>query len=125
MPIDRPLGNRYNPPPRGMVSNISSFYIQGYNDGYEDGLEARGEWERSRSHNSHNSHNSHAGIGFESDVEHTAQLGPIKVKRRKRNKWVLFLKRFKFRKKKKGESGRRYLALRTKAAARAWKKVKK
>lgn len=107
------LNPSYNPPPRGMVSNIRSFYVQGYEDGYADGV---------ASHKG--SHNSHAGLTFESDVEHTGQLGPVKVKKRKRNKWVLFLKRFKFRKKKKGESGRKYLALRTKAAARSWKRKK-
>lgn len=109
-----PLGKRYSPPPRGMVSNIESFYIQGYEDGFADGL---------ASHTG--SHNSHVEARHESDVEHTAQLGPVKVKRRKRNKWVIFLKRFKFRNKRKSESGRKYLALRTRAAARAWKKVKK
>tara|TARA_R100000049_G_C1945956_1_gene91095 strand:- start:215 stop:604 length:390 start_codon:yes stop_codon:yes gene_type:complete len=69
--------------------------------------------------------NPHAGISYETDVEYAGKLGPIKVKKRKRNKWVLFLKRFKFRKKKKNESGRKYLALRTKAAARMWKRTKK
>jgi hypothetical protein len=85
-----------------------------YNKGYADALrEARRDIGRD------------FGIRHESDVEQTAQLGPVKVKKRKRNKWVLFLKRFTFRNKRKSESGRKYLALRTRAAARAWKKVKK
>ena len=74
------LNPSYNPPPRGMVSNIRSFYVQGYEDGYADGV---------ASHKG--SHNSHAGLTFESDVEHTGQLGPVKVKKRKRNKWVYSL----------------------------------
>lgn len=44
--------------------------------------------------------------------------------KRKRNKWVTFLKRFKFRDKRKNESSQSYLRLRTKKASREWKKKK-
>ena len=84
-----------------------------YEKGYRDGLQAaRRDIGRD------------FGIQRETETTHTGQLGPVKVKKRKRNKWVVFLKRFNFRNKKRSESSRRYLALRTRAAARAWKKQK-
>ena len=47
-----------------------------------------------------------------------------KVKR-KLNKWTRFLKKFTFRKKKKREDSKKYLATRTRAAARKWKVEKR
>ena len=48
-----------------------------------------------------------------------------KPKRRKKNGWVTFLKKFKFRNRRRNESSRDYLAMRTRSASRAWKKSKR
>jgi len=45
--------------------------------------------------------------------------------KRKTNRWNRFLKGFKFRAKRKRESSKAYFKLRTKAASRAYKRMKK
>ena len=49
----------------------------------------------------------------------------VKPKRRKRNPWITFNKRFKFRSKRKSESSQEYLTRRTRAARTAYNKQKK
>ncbi len=56
--------------------------------------------------------------------EEVGQRIEKKVKR-KLNKWTRFLKKFTFRKKKKREKPKDYLATRTRSAARAWKREKR
>lgn len=50
---------------------------------------------------------------------------PAKKKRRKKNPWVAFNKKFKFRDKRKRESSKEYFRLRQKAARIAYNKMKK
>jgi len=107
------LNPNYDPPPRGMVSNIRSFYQQGYDDGYQDCLRqsrmARDEGIKER----------------DSDYNQSMQKqfgGPTK---RKSNKWNTFLKRFKFRRKKPREGAKAYFKARTKAASKKYKRIKK
>ena len=45
--------------------------------------------------------------------------------RRTRSAWVKFLKRFKFRSRRKSEKPAAYMSARTKAASRAYRKLKK
>lgn len=49
----------------------------------------------------------------------------VKPKRRKRNPWITFNKRFKFRSKRKNESSQEYLTRRTRAARTAYNKQKR
>lgn len=49
----------------------------------------------------------------------------VKPKRRKRNPWITFNKRFKFRAKRKSESSQEYLTRRTRAARTAYNRSKK
>jgi len=80
-----------------------SEYVEAYQEGYQDGLKAARR---------------DIGPDFGTDRPRKA------VKRRKSNPWVIHLKRFKFRKKRKNESGQDYLVARTKAAKRKYKKKK-
>lgn len=48
-----------------------------------------------------------------------------RVKKRVKTAWQKFLKDFKFRKQKRNESNSAYFGARTKAASRAYKKMKK
>ena len=50
---------------------------------------------------------------------------PKRKKRTKPNPWIKFNSRFTYRKRRKSESAKEYLAARTKAASRAYKKSKK
>lgn len=60
------------------------------------------------------------------DVEQALEeLAPVKKKKRKANAWILFNKRFSYRKKRKSESSQAYLAARTKAARLAYRRSKK
>lgn len=105
-------GPSYHPPPHGYVSNIRSFYDDGYEDGFKDGeISALRRGRRAREE----------GIR---EAQSPMPEAVTKVKR-KRNKWNLFLKRFKFRKKRPRESSKAYFRLRTKAASRAYKRKKK
>ena len=49
---------------------------------------------------------------------------PARKKRRKKNPWIQFNKKFQYRAKRKSESSQEYLARRTKAARTAYKKSK-
>ena len=55
----------------------------------------------------------------------STDLGTPKPKRRKRNPWVMFLKKFSYRKRRRNETAQAYLSQRTRAAGRAWKRSKK
>jgi len=60
------------------------------------------------------------------EMEAEAIAEPVaKPKRRKRNPWITFNKRFKFRSKRKSESSQEYLTRRTRAARLAYNKQKK
>lgn len=84
-----------------------------YNKGYADGIRAaRRDIGRD------------FGASYETGHSVEGSVGPVKVKVRKKNKWNLFLKRFKFRAKKKRESPSNYFRLRVKAASRAFKRKK-
>jgi len=63
---------------------------------------------------------------MQGEVEAEAMSEPAaKPKRRKRNPWITFNKRFKFRDKRKSESSQEYLTRRTKAAKTAYYKQKR
>ena len=66
------------------------------------------------------------GKGVEVTKE-VVQTGKTVGKKTKRalNAWQKFLRDFVWRKKKKSESNAHYMGLRSKAASRAWKKLKK
>lgn len=50
---------------------------------------------------------------------------PKPTKRRKKNPWIQFNKKFTFRPKRKSESSQKYLSMRTQAAKRAYNKMKR
>lgn len=62
--------------------------------------------------------------GAVEDVQE-ALVAPAKPKRRKKNPWIQFNKKFKFRAKRKNESSQQYLRMRTKAAKTAYNKQKR
>lgn len=62
--------------------------------------------------------------GAVEDVQE-AMTAPVKPKRRKKNPWIQFNKKFSFRAKRKSESSQEYLRKRTKAARIAYNKQKK
>lgn len=62
---------------------------------------------------------------MQGEMEAEAIVAPAtKPKRRKRNPWITFNKRFKFRSKRKSESSQEYLTRRTRAARIAYNKQK-
>lgn len=61
-------------------------------------------------------------------MEGVAEAGAVSTapkKRRKKNPWIQFNKKFKFRAKRKNESSQQYLRMRTKAARTAYNKQKR
>ncbi len=59
------------------------------------------------------------------ETEAILESKPKRKKRRKKNPWVAFNKKFKFREKRKRESSKEYFRLRQKAARIAYNKMKK
>lgn len=62
---------------------------------------------------------------MEGQLEAAAVQAPVKRKRRKKNPWIQFNKKFSYRAKRKSESSQEYLRKRTKAARIAYNKMKK
>jgi hypothetical protein len=108
------LNPNYDPPPRGMVSNIRSFYIQGYEDGYQDCLR------RSRKAREEGIKERESAFDYDKAI----YKGKVSTKR-KLSAWNKFLKAFKYRKKKPRESAKAYFKARTKAASKKYKRIKK
>lgn len=58
------------------------------------------------------------------EAEAVIEAKPMRKKRTKANPWIKFNSRFTYRKRRKSETAKEYLAARTKAASRAYKKSK-
>ena len=65
------------------------------------------------------------GGAVEDVQEAMTEAAPMRRKRRKKNPWIAFNKKFQYRAKRKSESSQEYLRKRTKAARIAYNKMKK